>query len=106
MGAVWGPGQGHFDAARLRPVARLIDAQPLTPGMIEFLDRAADYTAGVETFADVASRLRCSSSRSTIPEDCTQPSATVRPRSSKFYLPGRRLSSMAPRWSSRWGSLQ
>lgn len=44
MGAVWGPGQGHFDAARLRPVARLIDAQPLTPGMIEFLDRAADYT--------------------------------------------------------------
>ena len=44
MGAVWGPGQGDFDAARLRPVARLVDAAPLTPGMVEFLARASDYT--------------------------------------------------------------
>ena len=44
MGAVWGPGQGDFDAARLRPVVRLIDAAPLTPGMVEFLHRAAEYT--------------------------------------------------------------
>ena len=44
MGAVWGEGQGDFDAARLRPVAGLVDAAPLTPGMVEFLGRAAEYT--------------------------------------------------------------
>lgn len=44
MGVVWGPGQGDVDAARLRPVAGLIDAAPLSPGMVEFLARAADYT--------------------------------------------------------------
>ena len=44
MGAVWGAGQGDFDAAKLRPVARLIDAAPLGDGMIEFLQRAGDYT--------------------------------------------------------------
>ena len=44
MGAVWGPGIGDFDAAKLRPVARLIDAPPLAPGMIEFLARMGEYT--------------------------------------------------------------
>ncbi len=44
MGAVWGPGMGDFDLARLRPVARLIDAPPLAPDMIEFLTRMGDYT--------------------------------------------------------------
>ena len=39
MGAVWGPGMGDFDMAKLRPVARLVDAPPLTPEMIEFLTR-------------------------------------------------------------------
>ncbi|KGJ18020.1 primosomal protein N' [Paracoccus sanguinis] len=44
MGVVRGPGAGDFDAARLRPVQRRIDAAPLGAGMLEFLDRAADYT--------------------------------------------------------------
>ncbi|AXC48510.1 primosomal protein N' [Paracoccus suum] len=44
MGCVWGPGAGDFDAARLRPVGRLIDAEPLAPSMIEFLNRTAEYT--------------------------------------------------------------
>lgn len=44
MGAVWGPGMGDFDMAKLRPVARLVEAPPLTPGMIEFLTRMGEYT--------------------------------------------------------------
>ncbi|SMO76221.1 primosomal protein N' [Paracoccus laeviglucosivorans] len=44
MGAVWGEGMGDFDMAKLRPVARLIDAPPLSPEMIEFLERMAEYT--------------------------------------------------------------
>lgn len=44
LGAVWGKGEGGFDAAKLRPVAGVIDAEPLTAGMVEFLNRAADYT--------------------------------------------------------------
>ncbi len=43
-GCVWGPGDGTFDAARLRPVSRGIDAAPLTPAMVEFLTRASAYT--------------------------------------------------------------
>ncbi|MFH5772981.1 primosomal protein N' [Paracoccus sp. NGMCC 1.201697] len=44
MGAVWGQGMGDFDMAKLRPVARLIDAPPLAPEMIEFLTRMGEYT--------------------------------------------------------------
>ncbi|WP_323716607.1 primosomal protein N' [Paracoccus aminovorans] len=44
MGAVWGPGMGDFDMAKLRPVARLVDAPPLSGGMIEFLTRMGEYT--------------------------------------------------------------
>ena len=44
LGAVWGPGIGDFDAAKLRGVSGLVDAEPLTAGMVEFLNRAADYT--------------------------------------------------------------
>ena len=44
MGCVWGRGEGGFDAARLRPVARLIEAEPLSPAMVDFLIRAADYS--------------------------------------------------------------
>ncbi len=44
MGAVWGEGLGGFDAAKLRPVARLIEAEPLTPQLIEFLTRMGEYT--------------------------------------------------------------
>lgn len=44
MGTVWGPGIGDFDLARLRPVARLVEAPPLAPEMIEFLTRMGEYT--------------------------------------------------------------
>ncbi|WP_312528402.1 primosomal protein N' [Paracoccus sp. (in: a-proteobacteria)] len=44
MGAVWGPGQGGFDAAKLRAVSRVIEAEPLTPEMMEFLTRMGEYT--------------------------------------------------------------
>ncbi|MTH76675.1 primosomal protein N' [Paracoccus aestuariivivens] len=44
MGAVWGPGTGDFDMAKLRPVGRLVDAPPLQPEMIEFLIRMGEYT--------------------------------------------------------------
>ncbi len=44
LGAVWGPGQGGFDAAKLRAVSRVIEAEPLTPEMMEFLTRMGDYT--------------------------------------------------------------
>ncbi|WP_112873456.1 primosomal protein N' [Paracoccus endophyticus] len=44
MGVVWGPGTGDIDAARLRPVAQVIEAAPLGDAMREFLARAADYT--------------------------------------------------------------
>ncbi|MBB1491146.1 MULTISPECIES: primosomal protein N' [unclassified Paracoccus (in: a-proteobacteria)] len=44
LGVVWGKGMGDFDAAKLRPVARLVDAAPFGEGMLEFIGRAADYT--------------------------------------------------------------
>lgn len=44
LGVVWGKGQGGFDAAKLRPIARLVEAAPLSPAMLEFIQRAADYT--------------------------------------------------------------
>ncbi|MFB9221519.1 primosomal protein N' [Paracoccus cavernae] len=44
MGAVWGEGKGGFDASKLRPVARVIDAEPLSAEMMEFLTRMGDYT--------------------------------------------------------------
>ncbi|WBU54063.1 primosomal protein N' [Paracoccus sp. SCSIO 75233] len=44
MGVVWGPGEGSFDLARLRPVVRAVDAAPLSAELREFLTRAAEYT--------------------------------------------------------------
>src|SRR5690606_40645829 len=44
LGVVWGPGKGDFDAARVRPVGRVLDAAPMAGEMREFLTRAADYT--------------------------------------------------------------
>ncbi|MDO5706841.1 MAG: DEAD/DEAH box helicase, partial [Paracoccus sp. (in: a-proteobacteria)] len=44
MGCVWGPGLGGFDAAKLRPVARVLDVPSFTPAFLDFLTRAADYT--------------------------------------------------------------
>ncbi|MFC0340907.1 primosomal protein N' [Paracoccus niistensis] len=44
LGVVWGKGMGDFDASKLRPVARLVDAAPFGEGVLEFIQRAADYT--------------------------------------------------------------
>ncbi len=44
LGLVWGEGLGDFDLAKLRPVARVLDAQPFSAGFLDFLTRAADYT--------------------------------------------------------------
>ncbi|MEQ9258199.1 MAG: primosomal protein N' [Roseovarius sp.] len=44
LGVVWGPGQGGFDAAKLRSVNRVLDVAPMREEMQEFLRRAGDYT--------------------------------------------------------------
>src|SRR5690606_30235567 len=44
LGMVWGEGRGDFDLAKLRPVVRVIEAEPFPPDFIDFLTRAADYT--------------------------------------------------------------
>ncbi|MBO9455281.1 primosomal protein N' [Paracoccus sp. R12_1] len=44
LGLVWGDGTGDFDLAKLRPVAKVLDAEPFQPGFLDFLTRAADYT--------------------------------------------------------------
>jgi primosomal protein N' (replication factor Y) len=44
LGVVWGPGEGGFDPARIRPVGRILDAPPMRAELRSFLTRAADYT--------------------------------------------------------------
>ncbi|SFC96125.1 primosomal protein N' [Tropicimonas isoalkanivorans] len=44
LGVVWGPGQGDFDRARLRPVERVLDVPPMREEMQVFLSRVAEYT--------------------------------------------------------------
>ena len=44
LGVVWGPGQGDWDPARVRPVNRVLDAAPMREELRLFLQRAADYT--------------------------------------------------------------
>lgn len=44
LGAVWGEGQGGYEAAKLRDIVRVLDAPPLAPAMRAFLARAAEYT--------------------------------------------------------------
>ncbi len=44
LGLVWGPGKGDFDLAKLRAVARVLDAQPFDARFLDFLTRAAEYT--------------------------------------------------------------
>ncbi|MEI4472615.1 primosomal protein N' [Frigidibacter sp. MR17.24] len=44
LGVVWGPGEGGFDAAKLRRVNRVLDAPPMPGPLRDFLVRAADYT--------------------------------------------------------------
>ena len=44
LGVVWGPGEGTYDAAKLRSVSRVLDARPMRAELRAFLARAADYT--------------------------------------------------------------
>ncbi len=44
MGVVWGKGEGSFDAAKLRPVGRVLDLAPMRGELRDFLQRAGDYT--------------------------------------------------------------
>ncbi len=44
LGVVWGAGEGGFDAAKLRRVARLLDVPPMREEMQTFLTRASAYT--------------------------------------------------------------
>ncbi len=44
LGVVWGPGEGKFDPAKIRPVNRVLDARPMRAELRSFLARAADYT--------------------------------------------------------------
>ncbi|QFS84065.1 Primosomal protein N' [Roseivivax sp. THAF40] len=44
MGVVWGPGEGGFDAAKLRRVGAVLDIPPMREEMRAFLIRAGAYT--------------------------------------------------------------
>ncbi|SIS97443.1 replication restart DNA helicase PriA [Roseivivax lentus] len=44
MGVVWGPGEGGFDAAKLRRVGAVLDIPPMRLEMRDFLIRAGAYT--------------------------------------------------------------
>ena len=44
LGVVWGKGEGKFDPAKIRPIARVLDAAPMRAELRTFLTRAADYT--------------------------------------------------------------
>jgi primosomal protein N' (replication factor Y) len=44
LGVVWGPGEGGFDASKLRAVIRVLDVAPMRSEMAEFLTRVGDYT--------------------------------------------------------------
>jgi primosomal protein N' (replication factor Y) len=44
LGVVWGPGEGGYDASKIRSVIRVLDAVPMRDEMKVFLRRAADYT--------------------------------------------------------------
>ena len=44
LGVVWGPGDGKWDPAKVRPVNRVLDASPMREELRALLSRAADYT--------------------------------------------------------------
>ena len=44
LGVVWGPGDGRWDPAKVRPVNRVLDARPMRGELRAFLAKAADYT--------------------------------------------------------------
>ncbi len=41
---VWGAGEGKWDPAKVRPIARVLDVAPMREELRAFLARAADYT--------------------------------------------------------------
>ena len=58
LGVVWGPGEGGFDAARIRAVRERLDIPPMRPEMREFLIRAGDYTlTPLSTMLRLATRV-------------------------------------------------
>ncbi|MBW0156899.1 primosomal protein N' [Sedimentimonas flavescens] len=44
VGVVWGAGDGRFDLAKLRPVARVLDVPPMRDELRSFLLRMGEYT--------------------------------------------------------------
>jgi primosomal protein N' (replication factor Y) len=44
LGVVWGKGEGRWDPAKVRPIARVLDVAPMREELRLFLSRAADYT--------------------------------------------------------------
>ena len=44
LGVVWGKGAGDWDRAKVRSVARVLEAQPMREELRGFLGRVADYT--------------------------------------------------------------
>ncbi len=44
LGVVWGPGEGGFDASKLRAVSKVLDLAPMRQDMAEFLERVGEYT--------------------------------------------------------------
>ncbi|PZX49276.1 replication restart DNA helicase PriA [Cereibacter changlensis] len=55
LGVVWGPGEGGYDLAKVRPVTRVLEALPMRDEMRAFLARASEYT-----LTPLASMLRLS----------------------------------------------
>lgn len=74
MGVVWGPGEGGFDASKLRSVIRVLDLAPMRAEMAEFLTRVGDYTlTPMEQMLRLATRA---------------PGLTDPPGMRKIYRPG------------------
>ena len=44
LGVVWGPGRGDWDAAKIRSIARVLDAAPMREELRIFLEKAGAYT--------------------------------------------------------------
>ena len=54
LGVVWGPGEGRFDPAKIRPVNRVLEARPMQGELRQFLARAAEYTLCLLYTSDAA----------------------------------------------------
>ena len=44
LGVVWGPGRGDWDVAKIRAIARVLDAAPMREELRVFLEKAGAYT--------------------------------------------------------------